>query len=432
MRPRKVGAVLAIGVVIFAAGTFFGLYTYYKKNGFFMTLRAVAVRHGWTEPYRVRNVMSQSPAFSDITALPYVEGSYDPRHQNRGVVLSLPGVSADGYNFYSTLTSWDAYLVDMAGHLVWRWSVREAVPHRTDYEDSHPFLKWVLLRDGGVIAGLQNWGLIRLDRGSHLIWVYRDYVHHYFWVDDAGTIYALVHHAEAAPEIDPGNTVLACDLLKISPAGKLERRVSLLKLIENSPYRFLLPRLRGTPHVDNIDGENVFHANSVEVFDGSRATISPLFAKGNILLSLRNLNAILIVNPQVDKVLWLWGPTNLTFQHDPSLTLAGTILVFNNGRKTSRVVEVDPRSDQVVWSYMPGGNFFSSTMGGAQRLPNGNTLITEANAGYAMEVTRAGRIVWEYANPEVTPDGLRRAIPRMVRYQKDDLPFLNSKVKSLP
>ena len=43
--------------------------------------------------------------------------------------------------------------------------------------------------------------------------------------------------------------------------------------------------------------------------------------------------------------------------------------------------------------------FFSSTCGTAQRLPGGNTLITETDAGRAFEITPEGRIVWEFLRP---------------------------------
>ena len=38
-------------------------------------------------------------------------------------------------------------------------------------------------------------------------------------------------------------------------------------------------------------------------------------------------------------------------------------------------------------------------MGTSQRLPNGNTLITESENGRAFEVVPGGDIVWEYNNP---------------------------------
>ena len=42
---------------------------------------------------------------------------------------------------------------------------------------------------------------------------------------------------------------------------------------------------------------------------------------------------------------------------------------------------------------------FSLRMGNSQRLPNGNTLITESSFGRFFEVTREGEVVWEYVNP---------------------------------
>jgi len=47
----------------------------------------------------------------------------------------------------------------------------------------------------------------------------------------------------------------------------------------------------------------------------------------------------------------------------------------------------------------PLEDLFSSTMSGAQRLPNGNTLITEGRRGNFYEVTYDGEIVWHYRIP---------------------------------
>jgi hypothetical protein len=61
-----------------------------------------------------------------------------------------------------------------------------------------------------------------------------------------------------------------------------------------------------------------------------------------------------------------------------------------------------------------------------QRLPNGNTLITESMAGHAIEVNERGETVWRYSNPEVTPKGLRNGIIRMTRVEPSTLTFLGS------
>ncbi len=51
------------------------------------------------------------------------------------------------------------------------------------------------------------------------------------------------------------------------------------------------------------------------------------------------------------------------------------------------------------WYYVDKGTFFSGFISGAQRLPNGNTLICEGDDGRLFEVTREKKVVWEYVNP---------------------------------
>ena len=97
---------------------------------------------------------------------------------------------------------------------------------------------------------------------------------------------------------------------------------------------------------------------------------------------------------------------------------AGNFMVFDNGgasgygrptslalngagifaRPTSRVLEIDPVTLKLVWSYTAPA-FFATNISGAQRLPNGNTMVTEGPDGRVFEVTREGTIVWEYVFP---------------------------------
>jgi hypothetical protein len=57
-----------------------------------------------------------------------------------------------------------------------------------------------------------------------------------------------------------------------------------------------------------------------------------------------------------------------------------------------------------LWTYTgtPPTSFYSAEISGAQRLPNGNTLITEGVKGNLFEVTSAGETVWRYVNPVTT------------------------------
>ena len=123
---------------------------------------------------------------------------------------------------------------------------------------------------------------------------------------------------------------------------------------------------------------------------------------------------------QANERLWqqhccIWIPTNC-----PG---AGHILIFNNGnggRGYTSVDEIVPPVDaygnysrtagaafgptSLYWTYTnnPATNFYCSDIGGAEREPNGNTLITHGTHGTLFEVTTNGTTVWSYINPETS------------------------------
>jgi hypothetical protein len=129
---------------------------------------------------------------------------------------------------------------------------------------------------------------------------------------------------------------------------------------------------------------------------------------GNLLLSFRNTSSIVIIDRASGKVIWRLGAPPLSGQHAPYPLANGNILLFDNGpyrldssRPFSRVLEIDPTSKEIAWSYQdrPFLSFFSDRISNAQRLPNGNTLIDEGVFGRFFEVTPLGEVAWEYVNP---------------------------------
>jgi hypothetical protein len=123
------------------------------------------------------------------------------------------------------------------------------------------------------------------------------------------------------------------------------------------------------------------------------------------------------------KIIWKWGPEHLLgHQHSVSVLGNGNILIFDNGlhrnpplvkdeahreiseAELSRVVEVDPESNQIVWEYYdPTGQFYTPYCGSAERLPNGNTLVCESIKGIFFEVTPDKEVVWKYYQPFAVP-----------------------------
>jgi hypothetical protein len=140
-------------------------------------------------------------------------------------------------------------------------------------------------------------------------------------------------------------------------------------------------------------------------------------------------------------LLWRWGnpvmygagakaDEQLFGQHHPTFVTGREdlrVLVFNNGAERPQgnwssvdelVLPFDGEGGfrresgrscgpaAAAWSFSAPGTFFSAFISGAQRLPNGNTLVCSGAPGRLFEVTPAGEIVWDYLNPlggEVVP-----------------------------
>ena len=120
---------------------------------------------------------------------------------------------------------------------------------------------------------------------------------------------------------------------------------------------------------------------------------------------------------------------------------AGNVLVFNNGgsevpgfkRGYSSVDEFVLPHDgynyrlgagsaygpaELAWTYAadPPEAFYAYKESGAQRLPNGNTLITDGPAARIFEVTREGKTVWDFRARMRNPDD---SVYRAYRYPSD-------------
>ena len=144
---------------------------------------------------------------------------------------------------------------------------------------------------------------------------------------------------------------------------------------------------------------DAFHANDVEALDPAMAEAFPMFAAGDLLISLRELNLVAVVDPADGRVKWhRHGPWFK--QHDPDFTPDGRIVVYDNrmgidGR--SRLVAIDPATDEreVILADSPETPFYSWRRGKQQVLANGHLLVTESERGRVFEVDADGRLLWE-------------------------------------
>jgi hypothetical protein len=353
-----------------------------------------------------------------LASLPYLSGVAPADERRRGVVEHDRERSWKGLNFFNCSDRPGAFLIDMDGAKFAEWRV----PGRDD-DWKHA----ELLPSGDVLALVGDRSLIRVTADGRVRWEHRAGVHHDLWVTEDGQVYLLARSIIRSERLHPTMPIFADEIHVLDlENGVLLRKISILDAVLRSRFSFLMPASHDLEpeEAHSTLVLDVLHANHVEVFDGSLETRSPLYRRNNILVSMRNINAIGILDPAVGRFVWMWGPTNISQQHHPSLLDNGHILLFDNGRSASQILELDPLSYRIVWRYAPLEGFFSESRGSVQRLPNGNTLVTESDPGVVFEITPGGETVWRYHNPLTTPDGLREPIWRMTRFAADDLPFL--------
>ncbi len=360
---------------------------------------------------------------SKISSLPYLQG-YKAAPKKVGVTRHDKETAYQGLNFYLSGHAPRAYLTDMEGNVVHEWGtdLKKSRPGgQIHWRRAHLFPNGDLLAFEGDGQG-EGMVLRKLDKDSNPIWTYEGRCHHDLFVEEDGTIYVitkrkLTEHGKLKLE---GPIWEDC-ITVLTPQGEEVRTISLLDCFLNSDYAYVLYYMAR-------DGDP-FHTNTIELFDGSLADKIPIFKKGHALISIRHLSTIAIVDLDKEKVTWmLWGMFRV--QHQPVVLENGNILLFDNGdiAGKSRVLEFNPLTQEIVWAYRGDATnkFFSETCGSNQRLPNGNTLITESESGRAFEVTPENRIVWEFLNSHRAgaEDELIATLFELIRVDPSSLSFL--------
>ena len=335
-----------------------------------------------------------------LARIPYLRG-YRPASGRTSVRVHDPALAFDGLNLFVSGHAPQVTLMDMDGAVLKTWTAdaRKAFPGiaaRGGRREGARFFRCArLLPDGGIVAMFEDIGLVRLDASSQIRWSWVGHVHHDLFLDDAGSTWTLTYAKRTLPDRRSDEGAFDNLVVELSPDGRLVRRVSILDSFRRSLYAPVLARIPRS--------SDIFHTNSLEVFDGSLATRSPLFRKGNVLLSIRSLDLLAILDPDEKRIVWaLTGQWHQ--QHCARLLPTGHLLLFDNlgaMRAASRVLELDPFTQEVLWHFggVPGEELLSETSGFVRRLPNGNTIVGESNYGRAVEVTPDRRVAWEFVNP---------------------------------
>jgi hypothetical protein len=387
-----------------------------------------------------------------------------------GTTLYQPDKTWNGYTVLSILNMPAIIVIDMNGNVVKRWegfNVSAGGPARVFPNGlvmaptgANPPRQEALALVQQDFDGTELW---RYDHNEEIttregtsVWSARQ--HHDWQRTDFPAGY---YSPGVTPGVDPANTLVLTHTNYTNPAVA-DVMLEDDRLIELSPAGEVLWDWRAGDHIDQFrfdtdelaaikaaPGVNAargsydwLHINSADYvgpnqwYDAGDAR----FAPDNVIISSRQASFVAIV-ARDGSVVWQIGPDFLKSEQERAigqvigqhhahvipkgLPGAGNVLIFDNGgasgygaptsiaqngsgiyaRSTSRVVEINPVTLERVWMYT-APNFFSTNISGAQRLENGNTLITEGAPGRIFEVTPDNEIVWEYMNAP-TPTGNR-------------------------
>ena len=405
-----------------------------------------------------------------------------------GTTIYDPDRAWNGYTVLSPLSTPAVIVIDMNGTVVKRWDdfnnsaggparvlpggvVVAASGARPPHQESLELIQRGF--DGDVL-----WRFSRNEeittRDGKTIWSARQ---HHDWQRDSFP--AGYYSPESTPRVDGGNTLILTHTTRTQP-NVADVPLEDDRLIEVSWTGDIVWEWVASDHIDELG----FAADAREVIKEARAFnkgrgsfdwlhvnsatyLGPnrwfdegdtRFAPNHVIISSREASLLAIV-ARDGQVVWRLGPDfsaspelrrirQIIGQHHAhfipkGLPGAGNLLVFDNGgssgygfatpiapdgrgafaRATSRVLEINPVTLELVWSYT-NARFFSTNISGAQRLPNGNTLITAGAGGRMFEVTGDGDIVWEYMYPLFSGPNMSNAVYRAYRLPYGWMPQL--------
>lgn len=362
-----------------------------------------------------------------LRALGYVDVVDLPpeRLSKLGVLKRDETQIAQGLTFFTNALNCSAMLIDSMGIIQNSWQIS-------------PCHKWdnsVLLPNGDIITIHYNpiekdnanttrnvRELIRLSWDGAIRWRQQLPVHHDLDVLPDSQLATMTFGYRVIPRFHAEIPVRDHWIQICDTVGKPMEQASITDLLSSNPEAFsfqsVAPSRRyGLAEID------LLHPNSIEwMRNPELSKRKPLYSSTNFLVAIRHQDVVAIFNWKTRRLIWAWGQGILSGPHDATLIDNGNILVFDNGlgRKWSRVLEINPITEEIVWHYTAKSRkeFFSLSRGAAQRLQNGNTLITESTKGRVLEVTPAGKIVWEFLNPNLSKNGKPLAIVRTRRVEQ--------------
>ncbi|GLS26280.1 arylsulfotransferase family protein [Marinibactrum halimedae] len=309
-------------------------------------------------------------------------------------------------------------LMDSKGVVLMSWPLGGAqLTGSVDLLGKNPHAN-IVLPDGDIIVSFTATDkmMARVSPCGEVKWFKGDYYHHSFDIDNDGLVWTWLGSTSTYSQ----------DQLLVSINPETGEHVEEIDFVEDvlkedkfAKTMMGLPEYFWDEQIRSYENRasDLFHPNDVEILDEELAEAFPMFNAGDLLISLRNLNYIGVIGREEKKIKWgFMGPWR--HQHDPDFLKNGKISVYNNNflvgpeyEKRTNLLVVDPATNRVI-NPMSGDYpyFFSETMGKHQWLNEHYVHITIPKEGRFIEVdTRSNQVVYEFNNRAI--EGFNAIVP---------------------
>lgn len=277
--------------------------------------------------------------------------------------------------------------------------------------------------DGSVVFNFEYQGTVKLDRCGKRLWSLEEFNHHTLSAATGGGYWIggrRILNKPDDPAFHPLTNALRehgriedDEILRVSEDGKVLARKSVFALMMENGLEPLLTATGTMMGADALSDNEIVHLNRIDELTPAMAAAFPEFAAGDLAVSLRDLNLVMVVRPSDWSVRW-HGTGPWVRQHSARFMPDGRIAVFNNDSYQSKLLAGDqvdlsdpPRSNvlavdpvtgasEVLYGDRKGEALGSVFRGLIQPLPRGEVLVTETEGGRAFQVGPQREIVWEY------------------------------------
>ena len=269
-------------------------------------------------------------------------------------------------------------LIDMAGNELHRWPVdffaiwpdpAHLPENKTPKTPFHYHTQGMVVQpDGSVIVNAGDNGTAKLDKCGRVLWTVDRMTHHSITPDvDGGYWIPANRDVDEIPEALLFSRISRERLNRIPPTahhgyenlilyiddnGRVKKEFSVLQALYDAGFeRELFDALE-------IEPTDPTHVNDVEIVTPELAARIDGVSAGDLLVSLRQMHMLVILDRNTGAVKWRFAGPWIR-QHDPDITPAGNIVVFNNGNMElslrrppgSNLMELDPASGKVEVLY---------------------------------------------------------------------------------